>query len=89
MNLNDATARDANCSQHGEPSPVARLAQTLLIRGAFVLALLVGGFLIAPASSKAAAPSNLPDSLGTVDVVDVYVGAINMNRCCDCHKSVC
>ena len=55
-------------------------------------AALLGAILLLPATSAASAPDMPPPELSTpIDVMDVYLGvvALDMNQCCDCHRTEC
>jgi len=51
--------------------------------------LFIATALLATVTSAPASPANRDGVPPPVDVMDVYVGAVNMNNCCDCHASVC
>lgn len=60
--------------------PTRALAYLIIV--AAVLLLAAG----ANASASAAERERMP---APIDVIDDYLGVVNMNRCCDCHRTIC
>lgn len=69
----------------GSISPVPHaLAHTLA-----TVALLGGMLWLAGLSTASATSTALADKAVPADVLDIYMGVVNMNRCCDCHAVEC
>lgn len=51
---------------------------------------LVGGMLwLASVSNASATSTSRAETPTPADLLDIYMGVVNMNRCCDCHTIEC
>ena len=49
----------------------------------------IAAALLATATNAPASPALRESGPQLVDVMDVYLGTVNMNHCCDCHATFC
>ena len=94
MNFDIKSAASADAAPGALSVPDLRTQIAMHRMGLSVVASvsLLGAILLLPATSAASAPDTPPPGLSTpIDVMDIYLGvvALDMNRCCDCHRTEC
>jgi len=93
MILNAPARFGATRGTSGARTPLVRLIGRFLPQmGPLALVLILGAVLLQVEASTAAAAAAAPppaDITAPIDVLDVYLEVVNMNKCCDCHRTIC
>jgi hypothetical protein len=72
-------------------TPLLRLIGRMLLQmGALALVLFLGAMHVEASKASASVTVAPPgDITAPIDVLDVYLDVVNMNKCCDCHRTIC
>src|SRR6185369_3866915 len=93
MILNAPARFGATRGTSGARTPlVRRTGRMRLSPGGLALVLLLVAMLLRVEGSNASAAAAAPppaDITAPIDVLDVYLEVVNMNKCCDCHRTIC
>ena len=89
MILHAPTPFDENRRTSDARAPVVGLSKPALLLRYAVAALLLGAMLLEPVSKASAMAAVKAGDMAPIDLMDVYLDVVNMNKCCDCHKTIC